>query len=113
MEPEPGYAPDVTSYFEFPETAGSFLGCMDPVHHGKYLVGVLVSARSAHCKPSEDSPASFVFHRCQDVRIFVDAFAYSTPLKKGAWIVADRAEGLSVSDTKHTGDEPLMKFDAP
>lgn len=59
--PVPGYAPDVMSYFQFPGTAGSFLGCMDPVHHGKYLVGAGVSARNTHCIPANDAPGAFVF----------------------------------------------------
>ena len=61
VKPEPGYATDVTSYFEFPGTAGSFLGCMDPVHHGKYLVGGGISARTAKVAASPDEPGAFVF----------------------------------------------------
>jgi len=61
VKPEPGYASDVTSYFEFPGTAGSFLGCMDPVHHGKYLVGAFVSARNARVAAAADEPGGFVF----------------------------------------------------
>jgi hypothetical protein len=62
VTPEPGYATDVTSYFQYPGNAGSFLGCMDPVHHGKYLVGAFVSARNARCTPSPERPGSFVIH---------------------------------------------------
>jgi hypothetical protein len=60
--PEPGYAPDVAGYFQYPGTAGSFLGCMDPVHHGKYLVGAFASARNTRCIPSQEPPGSFVFN---------------------------------------------------
>jgi hypothetical protein len=62
VKPEAGYAADVMSYFQFPGTAGSFLGCMDPVHHGKYLVGAGISARNTHCLPAKDAPGAFVFN---------------------------------------------------
>jgi hypothetical protein len=60
VKPDPGYAGDVLDYFKFPGTAGSFLGCMDPVHHGKYLVGAFVSARNARMTRAEDG--AFVLH---------------------------------------------------
>jgi hypothetical protein len=68
VKPEPGHATDVTSYFA-PGTAGSFLHCMDPVHHGKYLVGGGVYATTAKVvattdtkvAAAQDEPGAFVF----------------------------------------------------
>ena len=61
VKPEPGHATDLASYFEFPGTAGSFLGCMDPVHHGKYVIGGFVSARNAKVTAAADDSGRFVF----------------------------------------------------
>lgn len=68
VKPEPGYATDVTSYFAL-GTAGSFLGCIDPIHHGKYLVGGGVFATTANVADAADTkvaaatddPNAFVF----------------------------------------------------
>jgi hypothetical protein len=60
VKPEPGYPTDVSHYFEFAGTGGSFLGCMDPVNHGKYIAGAGVSARNAKIAASSDGDGSFV-----------------------------------------------------
>lgn len=57
-KPEPGYDPDVAHFFEMKGTGGSFLGCMDPHHHGKYLPGAGISARTVKVASDQDA---FVF----------------------------------------------------
>jgi hypothetical protein len=59
VKSEPGYDPDVSSYFCMEESGGSFLGCMDAEHHGRYIPGAGVSARNAHIAPAPDEPGAF------------------------------------------------------
>lgn len=62
VRPQAGYAAGVARFFQFPGTAGSFLGFMDPEHHGKYLVGAFISARNAQMTEAADSAGDFVIH---------------------------------------------------
>ena len=103
--PEPGYAPDVTSYFQYPGTAGSFLGCMDPVHHGKYLVGAFASARTTQCIPAQDPPGSFVFNPVKEEtldRIPLGAVAVVTAYR-WHWLKTTRTEECTFSDLTLSG----------
>lgn len=103
--PEPGYAADVASYFQFPGTAGSFLGCMDPVHHGKYIVGAFVSARNTHCTPSQDPPGSFVFSPVKEEtldRIPMGAVAVVTAYR-WHWLKTTRTEECTFSELTLSG----------
>ena len=63
VKPEPGFDPDVPHYFG-KGNGGSFLGCMDAAHRGKYLIGAGVSAQSKNppsVTQSPDDPSAFVF----------------------------------------------------
>jgi hypothetical protein len=103
--PEPGYAPDVMTYFRFPGTAGSFLGCMDPVHHGKYLVGAFVSARNTHCIPAQDHPGAFVFNpvKAETLALIpMDAVAVVTAYG-WHWLKTTRTEECTFSELTLSG----------
>ncbi len=105
VHPEPGHAPDVTNYFQYPGTAGSFLGCMDPVHHGKYLVGAFVSARNAKCIPAPDAPGSFVFNPVKAEtldRIPMGAVAVVTAYG-WHWLKTTRTDECTFSELTLTG----------
>ena len=60
VTPEPGYDPAVPRFFQAAGNGGSFLGCMDEAHHGRYLPGAGVSARDAAITPSGDEAGAFV-----------------------------------------------------
>jgi len=60
VKPKAGYDPDVMRFFEREGNGGSFLGCMDPQHHGRYLPGALLSARNVNIAPAQE-PGTFVF----------------------------------------------------
>jgi hypothetical protein len=103
--PEPGHAPDVTSYFQYPGTAGSFLGCMDPVHHGKYIVGAFVSARNTQCTPGQDPPGSFVFNPVKPETlesIPLGAVAVVTAYR-WHWVKTTRTDECTFSDLTLSG----------
>ena len=59
VKPEPGYDADVPRFFCMKDSGGSFLGCMDAEHHGRYIPGAGVSARNAHIAPASDEPGAF------------------------------------------------------
>lgn len=61
VKAEPGYDSDVARFFDMHESGGSFLGCIDPHHHGKYLPGAGISARNVKITPGESS-GTFVFN---------------------------------------------------
>lgn len=60
VTPESAYDPDVPRFFQAAGNGGSFLGCMDVAHHGRYLPGAGVSAREAAIAASSDEPGAFV-----------------------------------------------------
>ena len=60
VQPERGYDPDVPHYFDMKGTGGSFLGCMDTVHRGKYVIAAGVSARNVTAAPAPGRPGVFV-----------------------------------------------------
>jgi hypothetical protein len=103
--PEPGYAPNVTDYFQFPGTAGSFLGCMDPMHHGKYIVGAFVSARNSQCMPAQDYPGAFVFNPVKAEtleRIPLGAVAVVTAYR-WHWLKTTRTDECTFSELTLSG----------
>ena len=59
VKPEPGYDADVPRFFCMKDSGGSFLGCMDAEHQGRYIPGAGVSARNAHIAPASDEPGAF------------------------------------------------------
>ena len=59
VKPEPGYDADVPRFFRMEESGGSFLGCMDEEHQGRYILGAGVSARNAHIALAPDEPGAF------------------------------------------------------
>jgi hypothetical protein len=105
VKPEPGYATDVMSYFQFPGTAGSFLGCMDPVYHGKYLVGSVISARNTRCLPARDAPGAFVFNPVKEEtlqQIKIGAVAVVTAYR-WHWLKTTRTEECTFTDLTLVG----------
>ncbi|MCX7007244.1 MAG: hypothetical protein NTY53_08340, partial [Kiritimatiellaeota bacterium] len=59
VKPEPGYDADVPRFFCMKDSGGSFLGCMDAEHHGRYIPGAGISARNTHIAPASDEPGAF------------------------------------------------------
>lgn len=60
VKAESGHDPDVARFFEREGNGGSFLGCMDPLHHGRYIPGAGISVRNVNIVPA-DEPGAFVF----------------------------------------------------
>ena len=105
VKPEPGYDADVPRYFRMEESGGSFLGCMDAEHHGRYIPGAGVSARNAHIVPAPDEPGAFVISPVKAAPLElcpVGAVAVVTAYH-WQWVQMNRTEectfsGVTVSD---------------
>ena len=59
VKPEPGYDADVPRFFCMKDSGGSFLGCMDAEHHGRYIPAAGISARNARIAQASDEPGAF------------------------------------------------------
>jgi Right handed beta helix region len=59
---EPGHDPDVPRFFDMAGSGGSFLGCMDPEFHGRYVTSGGISARNVKIALAANQTGTFVFH---------------------------------------------------
>ncbi|MCY2990232.1 MAG: right-handed parallel beta-helix repeat-containing protein, partial [Planctomycetota bacterium] len=103
-QPEPGYDADVMRFFRMEGSGGSFLGCLDPAHHGKYLVGAGISARNASVAPAEDDLGAFAFSPVQPAKldlIPLGAVAVVTAYH-WQWAQMNRTEECTFSDVTVT-----------
>jgi hypothetical protein len=100
VKPEPGYDADVAHYFDMTGSGGSFLGCMDPELHGKYLTGAGISARTVGVRPSKTEPGAFIFGPVKAAtleRFPVGAVAVVTSYH-WQWAQMNRTEECTFSD---------------
>ncbi|MEI6714503.1 MAG: right-handed parallel beta-helix repeat-containing protein [Verrucomicrobiota bacterium] len=104
VKPEPGYDTDVPHYFDMTGSGGSFLGCMDSQHHGKYIPGGGISARSVKVNPAKDEPGAFVFSpvKAATLDLFpIGAVAVATSYH-WQWVQMNRTEECTFSDVTVT-----------
>lgn len=104
VKPEPGYDADVARYFTMEGSGGSFLGCMDPEHHGKYLVGAGISARNVSVKPATNEGGAFVFSPVKAATLDLmplGAVAVVTSYH-WQWVQMNRTEECTFSDVTVT-----------
>lgn len=105
VKPEPGYDADVPRFFCMKASGGSFLGCMDAEHHGRYIPGAGVSARNARIAPASDEPGAFDISPVQPATLElcpVGAVAVVTAYH-WQWVQMNRTEectfsGVTVTD---------------
>ena len=105
VKPEPGYDADVPRFFCMKDSGGSFLGCMDAEHHGRYLPGAGISARNATIVPAPDLPGAFVISPVKPATLElcpVGAVAVVTAYR-WQWVQLNRTEectfsGVTVTD---------------
>lgn len=100
VKPEPGYDTDVPHYFDMTGSGGSFLGCMDSQHHGKYIPGGGISARSVKVNPAKDEPGAFVFCpvKAATLDLFpIGAVAVATSYH-WQWVQMNRTDECTFSD---------------
>ncbi|MEI6241423.1 MAG: right-handed parallel beta-helix repeat-containing protein [Planctomycetia bacterium] len=104
VTPEPGHDPDVLRFFERDGNGGSFLGCMDPVHHGRYLVGAGISARTTGVAAAPNGASGFVFSPVEPAtleRIPLGGVAVVTVYHR-QWIQMNRTDECTFSNVTVT-----------
>ena len=104
VKPEPGYDADVPRYFSMEGSGGSFLGCMDPKDHGKYLIGAGISARTVKVAPAKDEAGAFVFSpvKAETLELMpVGAVAVATSYH-WQWVQMNRTDECTFSDVTVT-----------
>jgi len=100
-KPEPGHDLDVAHFFDMKGTGGSFLGCMDPQHHGQYIPGAGISARNVTIASERDA---FVFRPVKQAvldLIPVGAVAVVTAYR-WQWIQMNRTDECTFSNVTVT-----------
>ncbi len=105
VKEEPGYDPDVPRFFEHEGNGGSFLGCMDEAHHGKYLPGAGVSAHESRIAPVPEIPGAFVIAPVSPAtlaKIPTGAVAVVT-VYRTQWVQLNRTEECTFSDVTVSG----------
>ena len=104
VKPEPNYATDVMRYFQIEGSGGSFLGVMDVQHHGKYIPGAGISARTVKGSPAKDEPGAFVLSPVKAATldlIPIGAVAVVTAYH-WQWVQMNRTEECTLSDVTVT-----------
>jgi hypothetical protein len=105
VTPEPGYGAEVPRFFCMKDSGGSFLGCMDAEHHGRYIPGAGISARNAVIAPAPDEPGAFAISPVKPATLElcpVGAVAVVTAYH-WQWVQMNRSEectfsGVTVTD---------------